>query len=438
MRRKYVDHYSGIGGQAVIEGIMMKNKDMYSVAVRTENGDINVTVEQYDSIAPAPVLNRIPFVRGIFNFLDSLILGTRTLNYSASFYEEEDPGRRGKETTEAAGKFVSVITVIFSLAIAIALFMLLPYFLSQLVRRWIVNETVIAVIEGLIRIAIFVLYLVLISALKDIKRVFMYHGAEHKCINCLEHGLPLTIENVAGSSRQHKRCGTSFLFFVVFISVILFVFIRTTDPVMRIVLRVLLIPVIAGISYEIIRLAGRTNNPVISLLSAPGLMLQKLTTREPDASMIEVAIVAVDSVFDWKGYLLNEFGYDVNAMHGSDVKPGYEPEGNIQYEPAGDPPYGPEGDSPYDYEGNAPYVPVGNIPYGPEGNIQYGYNGNVPYEPEGNAPYIPDGNVPYGPDGNVPYVPDGNAAYMPEGNTQYVPDGNNPYGYDQPSDHGNY
>ena len=293
MRRKYVDHYSGIGGQAVIEGIMMKNKDMYSVAVRTENGDINVTVEQYDSIAPAPVLNRIPFVRGIFNFLDSLILGTRTLNYSASFYEEEDPGRQGKETTEAAGKFVSVITVIFSLAIAIALFMLLPYFLSQLVRRWIVNETVIAVIEGLIRIAIFVLYLVLISALKDIKRVFMYHGAEHKCINCLEHGLPLTIENVAGSSRQHKRCGTSFLFFVVFISVILFVFIRTTDPVMRIVLRVLLIPVIAGISYEIIRLAGRTNNPVISLLSAPGLMLQKLTTREPDDSMIEIAIAAL-------------------------------------------------------------------------------------------------------------------------------------------------
>ena len=175
-----------------------------------------MAVEQYDSIAPSPVLNKIPFIRGIFNFVDSLILGTRTLNYSASFYEDEDVKKSGKEPSEAAGKFVSAITVIFSLVIAVALFMLLPYFLSQFVRRWIVNETAIAVIEGLIRILIFVLYLVGISCLKDIRRVFMYHGAEHKCINCLEHGLPLTIENVASSSRQHKRCGTSFLFFVVF------------------------------------------------------------------------------------------------------------------------------------------------------------------------------------------------------------------------------
>ena len=414
MSRKYKDHYSGIGGQAVIEGIMMKNKDMYSVAVRTENGDINVTVEQYDSIAPSPVLNRIPFIRGIFNFVDSLILGTRTLNYSASFYEEEDPGRKGKETTEAAGKFVSVITVIFSLAIAIALFMLLPYFLSQLVRRWIVNETVIAVIEGLIRIAIFILYLVLISALKDIKRVFMYHGAEHKCINCLEHGLPLTIENVAGSSRQHKRCGTSFLFFVVFISVILFVFIRTSDPVMRIVLRILLIPVIAGISYEIIRLAGRTNNPLVNLLSAPGLLLQKLTTREPDASMIEVAIVAVDSVFDWKGYLLNEFGYDVSAMHEYNVNASYS------------------------HEENASYGPEEGTQYGPEEGAQYGPDVNAPYGYDGNAPYGYGGNVVYGPDGNVVYGPDGNIVYGPDGNAVYGPDGNAPYGYDRQSDYGNY
>ena len=414
MSRKYKDHYSGIGGQAVIEGIMMKNKDMYSVAVRTENGDINVTVEQYDSIAPSPVLNRIPFIRGIFNFVDSLILGTRTLNYSASFYEEEDPGRKGKETTEAAGKFVSVITVIFSLAIAIALFMLLPYFLSQLVRRWIVNETVIAVIEGLIRIAIFILYLVLISALKDIKRVFMYHGAEHKCINCLEHGLPLTIENVAGSSRQHKRCGTSFLFFVVFISVILFVFIRTSDPVMRIVLRILLIPVIAGISYEIIRLAGRTNNPLVNLLSAPGLLLQKLTTREPDASMIEVAIVAVDSVFDWKGYLLNEFGYDVSAMHEYNVNASYS------------------------HDENASYGPEEVAQYGPEEGAQYGADVNAPYGYDGNAPYGYGGNVVYGPDGNVVYGPDGNIVYGPDGNAVYGPDGNAPYGYDRQSDYGNY
>ncbi len=311
MKKKKCDHYSGIGGQAVIEGIMMKNKDRYSVAVRTPGGGINVAIEEYDSIAPLKILNKIPFIRGVFSFIDSLILGVRTLNYSASFYEEEDEREHKSEIGagfDLGAKAVSVITVVISLAIAIALFMLLPYFLSQLIRRWIVNETVLALLEGVIRIIIFIAYLLAISCLKDIKRVFMYHGAEHKCINCLEHGLPLTIENVAGSSRQHKRCGTSFLFFVVLVSVILFVFISVSDPVMRVVLRIVLIPVIAGISYEIIRLAGRSDNPIIRLLSAPGLMLQKLTTREPDDEMIEVAMVAVDAVFDWRGYLYNEFG----------------------------------------------------------------------------------------------------------------------------------
>lgn len=317
MKKKYVDHYSGIGGQAVIEGIMMKNKDKYSVAVRTPEGEINVSLEEYDSFAPVKSLNRIPFIRGIFSFIDSLILGIRTLNYSASFYEDEEERERKKDSknSEAAAKIISGITVVFSLAIAIALFMLLPYFLSQFLRRWILNDTVLAVLEGVIRIAIFVLYLVAISCMKDIRRVFMYHGAEHKCINCIEHGLPLSIENVAMSSRQHKRCGTSFLFFVVFISVILFVFIRVDDPVMRVVIRILLIPVIAGISYEIIRLAGRTNNIIVRILSAPGLMLQKLTTREPDDSMIEVAIMAVDAVFDWRGYLMKEFGYDFDGTY---------------------------------------------------------------------------------------------------------------------------
>ena len=300
---------SGIGGQAVIEGIMMKNKDRYSVAVRTQGGSINVSVEEYDSVAPFKVLNRIPFIRGVFAFIDSLVLGIRTLNYSASFFEDEsEREHKGSAGTGAMSKVVSALTVIVSLAIAIALFMLLPYFLSQLLRRWIINDTILALIEGVIRIVIFILYLLLISCLNDIKRVFMYHGAEHKCINCLEHGFPLTVENVARSSRQHKRCGTSFLFFVVLISVILFVFIRVNDPVMRVVLRLVLIPVIAGISYEIIRLAGRSDNPIVRVLSAPGLALQKLTTREPDDEMIEVAMVAVDAVFDWRTYLYEEFG----------------------------------------------------------------------------------------------------------------------------------
>ena len=317
MKKRRKDHYSGIGGQAVIEGIMMKNKDRYSVAVRQPDGQINVALEEYDSFAPVKSLNNIPFVRGVFNFIDSLILGTRTLNYSARFYEEDEPvGSSGtdegqkKEVSGAASNIVSVITVIVSIVFAVGLFMLLPYFLSQFIRRWIVSDTIIAILEGVIRIAIFVLYLVAISCMNDIKRVFMYHGAEHKCINCLESGLPLTIDNVAMSSRQHKRCGTSFLFFVVFVSVVLFVFIRVDDPVMRVVARVLLIPVIAGISYEIIRLAGKTDNVFIRILSAPGLMLQKLTTREPDDDMIEVAIVAVDAVFDWREYLQREFGME--------------------------------------------------------------------------------------------------------------------------------
>ncbi len=300
--------YSGIGGQAVLEGIMMKNKDKYSVAVRTPDGDIDVTVEEYESFAPSKALTQIPFIRGVFNFIDSLILGIRTLNYSAQFYEEEEDTHKKdkildrifKDNTE---KVLSYATVIISVAIAIGLFVLLPYYLSQLLSRYIVSDTAVAALEGVLRVLIFVGYIVLISCMKDIRRVFMYHGAEHKCINCIENGMELTVDNVRRSSREHKRCGTSFLFFVVFISVILFIFIRVDEPVARIAIRLLLIPVIASISYEIIRLAGRSNNIFVRILSAPGMWLQRLTTREPDDHMIEVGIAAVDAVFDWKEYL---------------------------------------------------------------------------------------------------------------------------------------
>lgn len=306
--RKKKARYSGIGGQAVLEGIMMKNKDKYSVAVRTPEGDIDVAVEEYESFAPAKALNRIPFIRGVFNFIDSLILGIRTLNYSAKFYEEEQDTHKKdkildrifKDHTE---KILSTVTVIFSIAIAVGLFIVLPYYLSRLLSKVIVSDTALAVLEGVIRVLIFVGYIVLISCMKDIRRVFMYHGAEHKCINCIETGHELTVENVRKSSREHKRCGTSFLFFVIFISVILFIFIRVEDPFARIAIRILLIPVIASISYEIIRLAGRSNNIIVRILSAPGMWLQHLTTREPDDSMIEVGIAAVEAVFEWKEYL---------------------------------------------------------------------------------------------------------------------------------------
>ena len=319
MSKRKRGHYSGIGGQAVIEGVMMKNQDRYAVAVRTPSGEIEVALEEYESFAPRKILTKIPFIRGIFNFIDSLILGTKTLTYSASFYEEDEKdASKEKPVDKALGgnssKVLSVVSVVISVILAVGLFMLLPYYLSQLLRRWVVSETAIAVFEGVIRVLIFVLYIVAISLMKDIRRVFMYHGAEHKCINCIEKGRPLTVANVRESSRLHKRCGTSFLFYVVFISVILFIFIRVSDPMLRVVVRILLIPVIAGISYEIIRLAGRSNNILVLLLSAPGFWLQRMTTKEPDDDMIEVGIASVEAVFDWKEYLWKEFGVDADAV----------------------------------------------------------------------------------------------------------------------------
>lgn len=299
---------SGIGGQAVLEGVMMKNKDLYAVAVRKPDGEIEIEQAEYHSIAHGMKIAKIPFIRGTFNFLDSLILGMRTLDYSASFYEDED-AEDTKLDKVVSEKTFSVFTVILSLAIAIALFMILPYYLSTLLEKYVRNASLMTIFEGLIRLAIFLLYVVSIAAMKDIKRLYMYHGAEHKCINCIEHGHVLNVHNVKKSSRLHRRCGTSFLLFVMVVSIIVFLFIRVDSPVLRVVLRIALLPVIAGISYECIRLAGRTNNVIVLILSAPGILLQKLTTKEPDEDMIEVAIKSVEAVFDWKSFLIENFGY---------------------------------------------------------------------------------------------------------------------------------
>lgn len=311
------EHYSGIGGQAVLEGIMMKNKEQYAVAVRKPNGEIEVEVDTYHGIIHGSRLLNIPFIRGIFNFIDSLMLGMKSLNFSASFYEDEE----AKETVadkafnkifkdKAENVFMGIVTVI-SVILAVAIFMVLPYYLTSLFKDYVRNASLMAIIEGVIRILIFVLYILAISLMKDIKRVYMYHGAEHKCINCIEKGRPLTVRNVMRSSKQHKRCGTSFLLFVMLVSVVLFFFIRVDNPVYKVALRIALIPVIAGISYEIIRLAGRSNNILIRIISAPGMWLQRLTTKEPDEDMVEVAIAAVEAVFDWKAYLFETFGYEV-------------------------------------------------------------------------------------------------------------------------------
>lgn len=275
-------------------------------------------METYQGLAHGSKFKELPFIRGIFNFLDSLILGTRALNYSASFYEEEE----GKETKfdkamdKMSGgngeKLLSGIVTVISIMLAVGIFIVLPYFISSLFDSFIRNRSLMAIIEGVIRIALFLLYVWGISAMKDIRRLYQYHGAEHKCINCIEKGRPLTVHNVMRSSRLHKRCGTSFIFFVMLVSIVLFFFIQVDNVAEKVILRILLMPVVAGISYEIIRLAGRTDNVFIKILSAPGMWIQRMTTREPDESMAEVAIASVEAVFDWKKYLQDTFGYEVD------------------------------------------------------------------------------------------------------------------------------
>lgn len=282
-----------------MEGVMMKNGDRYAVAVRKPDGEITVDTKEYKGILANTNIKKIPFARGVVNFMESLVLGMKTLMFSASFYEEEENTNRSQKKESV----VMGITMAGSVAAAIVLFMLVPYFISVLFQRWISSRIAVAVLEGVLRMSVFLGYIFLISGLEDIQRVFMYHGAEHKCINCIEHGLELNVENVRNSSRLHKRCGTSFLFLVVCISIIFFLFIHTQSGLLRIVIRLLLVPVIAGCAYEVIRLAGRSEHAWINLISKPGLALQKLTTREPDDSIIEVGIASVEAVFDWKAYI---------------------------------------------------------------------------------------------------------------------------------------
>lgn len=303
---------SGIGGQAVLEGIMMKNKDKYAVAVRKPNQEIEVCVKEYKGITKGNKILNLPFIRGVFNFIDSLIIGMSTLMFSAEFYEEEETEevKKGDKVAdslfkEKAESAIMTITVIVAALIAIALFVVLPSIASDLIKKYfhIISYTIISLIEGLIRITLFLIYIFLISRMKDIQRTFMYHGAEHKCINCIEHGMELNVDNVLKSSRLHKRCGTSFLFLVMAISIIFFILIPVQQPVMKIVVRILMIPVIAGVSYEVLRFAGQHEGKLVDIVSAPGMALQKLTTKEPDEKMAEVAIKAVEAVFDWRTFL---------------------------------------------------------------------------------------------------------------------------------------
>lgn len=310
--------YSGVGGQAVMEGVMMKNGDRYAVAVRKPDHQIEVKVSEYKGTVKNKTFRKLPLVRGVVNFIESLYLGISTLMYSASFFEDEEEDQQKKDSLsqeernkleakeKKQEKFLMGGTVAFSVVMAVLLFFMLPYFLSGLFHRVTDSQTVINLLEGVIRLVVFVGYIVLISQMPDIRRVFMYHGAEHKCINCIEHGLELNVENVRKSSKEHKRCGTSFLLIVMLISVVFFMFIRVDSRVLQLLLRLLLIPVIAGVSYEFIRMAGRYDNWFVNLLSKPGLWMQGLTTREPEDDMIQVGIASVEAVFDWKKWQKEE------------------------------------------------------------------------------------------------------------------------------------
>ena len=308
--------YSGIGGQAVMEGIMMKNKDKYSVAVRKPDKEIEIKVEEDKGVIKNKTLKKIPIIRGVLNFLDSMVLGMKTLTYSADFFMEDEEKEKEEKKKgffenifkDKADSVVMGLTVCFSIVLAVGIFIMLPYFISLFFQRFIDSIMLVSVLEGLIRVTIFIIYIKLISMMNDIKRLFMYHGAEHKCINCIEHCMELTVENVRKSSKEHKRCGTSFLLIVMVISIVFFMFIQVESPIVRMVLRLALVPVIAGVSYEFLRLAGRSDNCVINILSKPGLWLQNLTTKEPDDDIIEVGIASVEAVFDWREYLCENFG----------------------------------------------------------------------------------------------------------------------------------
>ena len=304
--------YSGIGGQAVLEGVMMRNKNLVAVAVRKPDQEIEVEVEERHGILEGTIWVKLPFVRGIFMFIDSMVTGIQSLNYAASFYEDEEEDTReiSPEKKARNEKIMMGITTAVSLVLAIGLFVVLPVILTGLLRTGIRNDAFLALMEGLIRLFIFLIYISGISMMKDIRRLYQYHGAEHKCINCIERGKPLTVHYVRDSSRFHKRCGTSFIILVLLISIILFFFVRVNNPFMRVLVRIAMIPVVSGIAYELIRLAGRTDNLLVRLVSAPGMWLQHITTKEPEDDMIEVAIASVEAVFDWRAYLHDKFGYD--------------------------------------------------------------------------------------------------------------------------------
>ncbi len=305
MPKNDCSHITSIGGQAVIEGVMMRGPLGTAVAVRTPDGDITINKDEKLSPAKKPKVFKWPVVRGVVSFVESMVIGVRALMYSAEFFdiegeEEETPSKFEEFLTRIFGEklkqAVIYFSVFLSLIFGIGLFMLLPTVLASALNNFNLSGISKTVIEGVVRIALFLAYLALVSKMKDIQRVFEYHGAEHKTIFAYESGEELTVENVKKYSRFHPRCGTNFLLIVMVISIIVFSFLRWDNVLIRMVTRLALLPLVAGLSYEVIKWAGRSQGKFVRFISAPGLWLQRLTTREPDDSQLEVAIAALSNV----------------------------------------------------------------------------------------------------------------------------------------------
>lgn len=300
-----------VGGQAVIEGVMMRGPELTATAVRDPSGKIQVEVKPVHSISERfPILKK-PFIRGTVSLIESLVIGMKSLSYSAKMAGEEDEQLTDKEM---AG------TIVFALVLASILFIAIPTGAAKLFHVITADPVFLNLMEGFLRLIIFLAYIWGISRMKDIRRVFQYHGAEHKTIHCYEAGLPLTVANVQQFSRLHPRCGTNFLLIVMLVSIFVFAFLGWPSLVERIASRILLLPVVAGISYEIIRLAGRSDNKIIQTAIKPGLWLQYLTTRPPADDMVEVAIESVKAVLP-KEEIIPGCGYYLAA---DDVSKGKE------------------------------------------------------------------------------------------------------------------
>ena len=287
-----------VGGQAVIEGVMMQSEDYKAIAVRKPNGEIEIKKDKIKSWVRDKKIDKIPFLRGGFILIDTMVSGIKSLNFSSEFFleeEEEDAIDRflKKIFKEKANDAIIVVSLIISLLLSVGIFVLIPTFIGGLFAKIIDSHIALNLIEGAIRIAILIAYMAIVSLNSDIKRVFEYHGAEHKTVYCYENDLELTVENARKFGRLHPRCGTNFLFIVMFISIILFSFFGWPNPFLRVAIRILCIPIVAGISYEIIKFLGKYNNILSKIVAYPGMMMQKITTKEPDDQQLEVAIAAL-------------------------------------------------------------------------------------------------------------------------------------------------